>query len=57
MSAGEDSLLDEIMRTGQNQWLSVIDELEDIGYYMCPIDILRCHWFLYPMSELGEPVH
>ena len=52
MSAGEQSLFDEVMRESADQWISVIDDCERAGYYVCPIDEIRCHWFLIPVSDI-----
>ena len=50
-------LFDEVIKASAEQWCSVIDECEMAGWFVCPIDEVRCHWFLIPMSVLEGPDH
>ncbi len=48
----ESSLFDIVMRESAEQWISVLDECEKAGYYVCPVDEIKLHWFLFPISEI-----
>ena len=56
-SVGEVSLFDDVLRASAEQWISLIEECERAGYYVCPVDEVRCHWFLIPVSLITGPDH
>jgi len=56
-SVGEDSLFDDIIRQSADQWASVLEECDVAGYFVCPVDIERLHWFLIPKSVLQGVDH
>jgi len=55
--SGNVSLFDALARESVDQWVSVLDECERLGFYCCPLDTLGQHWFLYPMGELMGADH